>query len=34
MYCEKFRIPKHLAIADGAVVPAPVRELPRMKTGN
>jgi len=24
MYCEKFRIPKHLEIADGAVVPAPV----------
>jgi len=25
MYCEKFRIPKHLEIADGAVVPAPWR---------
>jgi pyruvate ferredoxin oxidoreductase delta subunit len=34
MYCEKFRIPKHLEIADGAVVPAPVGEQPMMKTGN
>jgi len=34
MYAEKFRIPKHLEIAEGAVIPAPVGEQPMMKTGN
>ena len=34
LYCEKFRIPKHLEIADGAVIPAPVGEQPMMITGN
>ena len=33
-YCEKFNIPKHLEVPMGAVIPAPVKENPHMKTGN
>ena len=33
-YNEKFTIPKHLEVPQGAVIQAPVKENPNMKTGN
>ncbi|MDX1814749.1 MAG: 4Fe-4S binding protein [Thermodesulfobacteriota bacterium] len=33
-YNENFKIPKHLEVPMGAVIPAPVKEQPAMKTGN
>ncbi|MGZ8447042.1 MAG: 4Fe-4S binding protein, partial [Candidatus Deferrimicrobiaceae bacterium] len=33
-YCENFRISKQVEVPMGAVIPAPVKENPNMKTGN